>query len=83
MIPLFKRLWFALWYDELAARRWARGVLLWAATAGTAVMAVGPEVAATWTAKQWAMRLAFAGLAGAAGMITAGERNQKAPGASE
>lgn len=63
--------------DRMKVARYSRGVLLWAATATMQVLAVGMETALTWTAKQWAARLFVAGLAGAAGLVTAGEKNPK------
>lgn len=63
--------------DEMKLARYSRGVLLWAATAVGQVVASGIDTAAKWTPKQWGMRLFVAGLAGAAGLITAGQRNPK------
>lgn len=77
MIPLIRRLLYALLWDELAARRWARGALMWLGGAGITVMAVGWDVASKWTAREWVGRLAFAAVLGAAGMVTAGERNPR------
>jgi hypothetical protein len=63
--------------DNMKLARYSRGVLLWAATATGQVLAVGIDAASTWTPKQWGARLLVAGLAGAAGLVTAGERNAK------
>ena len=80
MIPLLRKLVYALLWDELAARRWVRGFLLWLGGAGTTVMAVGWDVAREWTPREWAGRMVFASVLGVAGMVTAGEKNPK-PGA--
>lgn len=76
MIPLFRNLVQALLYDELAARRWIRGLLLGVAMAGAQLAAAG-DAAALWTTRQWAIRIVFALFAAAAGMVTAGERNAR------
>ncbi len=75
MIPLIKKIIHALLYDELAAKRWLRGLFMWLGGAGVTVAAVGWEVARAWTLKEWAGRLAIAGLLGVGGMITAGQKN--------
>jgi hypothetical protein len=79
MIPLFRRMIFALLWDELAFVRWARGILLLVATAGLSIAAAPPGEAARWTAKEWAVRVGFGLAAAAAGMITAGEKNRAPP----
>jgi len=63
--------------DRMKLARYSRGFLLWAATTVGLVLAAGIDAALTWSPKQWAARLAVAGLAGGAGLITAGEKNPK------
>jgi hypothetical protein len=63
--------------DNLKLARYSRGFLLWGATALGQVLAAGIDTASTWTPKQWGARLFVAGLAGAAGLVTAGQRNAK------
>lgn len=77
MIPLVQKLIYALLWDELAARRWVRGFLLWAGGAAVMVASVGWEVAQAWSVREWVGRLAIAGILGAGGMVTAGERNPR------
>lgn len=77
MKTLITKTLHALWTDELAARRWIRGGLLWAGAVGTQLVSAGAEAAEQWTLRQWAVRLLVAGIVGAAGMVTAGERNPK------
>lgn len=80
MIPLFRRLWRAFWYDELFAARWGRGLLLWAGAVAAQVAASGGfDAAEKWTGERWAIVLGVAALTGAAGLITAGEKNPKTP----
>lgn len=67
MIPLFRRLWRLLLWDELAATRWLRGGLL---AASISVVQVAPP--AGWERARFVLALV---LAGAAGMVTAGEKN--------
>lgn len=62
--------------DRMKLARYSRGILLWAATATGQVLTVGIDVASEWTPRQWGARLFVAGLAGAAGIITAGEKNE-------
>ncbi len=63
--------------DELKLARYSRGVLLWGATALGQVLTAGIDAASAWTPRQWGVRLFVAGLAGAAGLITAGEKNPR------
>jgi hypothetical protein len=79
MIPLFRRLWAAVLYDEMAVRRWLRGALLAAAMAGAQIAASPAGEAAKWTSREWAVRILFAVLAGMAGMINLGHLNPKTP----
>jgi hypothetical protein len=80
MIPLMRRLWAAILYDEMAVRRWLRGALLAVAFAGAQLAATPAGEAATWTGKEWAVRVLFSLLAGAAAMINLGQpRQPKAP----
>lgn len=77
MIPLVKRLFHALLWDELAARRWIRGLLLWLGGAGIQVVSVGWDVAQGWSWREWSGRMLVAGILGLGGMVTAGERNAR------
>ncbi len=63
--------------DELKLARYSRGFLLWGATALGQVLTAGIDAASAWTPRQWGVRLFVAGLAGAAGLITAGEKNAR------
>lgn len=79
MIPLFRGLVHALLYDELAAKRWIRGFMLWLGGSAVMVASVGWEVAQAWSLREWFGRLSIAGILGLGGMITAGEKNPKPP----
>ena len=76
MIPLFRKLLWAFFYDEAAAKRWMRGSLLFAGGMGVNILAFPFEVVATWTLKEWAFRVAAAGALGFAGTIVGGEKNK-------
>ena len=75
MIPLIKRLMHALLWDELAARRWSRGALLWAGGVAVQLVSVEWATASAWTWREWLWRIGAAAVLGAGGMVTAGERN--------
>lgn len=78
MIPLLRRLAAGLkdlLWNEAKARAWARAFLLWASTAAATVVAYPIEVVVTWGLRDWAIRLAIAGVAGLAGLVVAGQRN--------
>jgi hypothetical protein len=77
VIPLFRRLWAAFWYDEMFAARWARGFLLWAGTVGMQLVSAGPDAAKTWSLGEWGVRLVVSAIVGSAGLITAGQPNPK------
>lgn len=76
MIPLFKKLFQKLFFDELAAARLLRGFLLWVGGMAVSVLAYPFDNVVTWTMKEWAYRVAAAGALGFAGMVTAGQKNQ-------
>ena len=75
MITLLKKLWKKMLYDEMAAARWIRGILLWASGMAISILAFPIEVVQTWGLRDWAYRAGVAGAMGAAGMITAGQKN--------
>lgn len=78
MWPLLKKTVHALVWDEMAARRWARGFFLWLGGAAIQVVSVGWPVASEWTAREWIGRLAVAGVLGVGGLVSVGERNPPA-----
>lgn len=69
MIPLAKRVWFLLWYDEQAALRWMRAFL---AGCGAMFISLAAYVPGEWPA---VMRIVGTVLISVTGMITAGQRN--------
>ena len=75
MITMLSKLWKRILYDEMAAARWGRGFLLWLASMSVSVLAFPIEVVQTWGVRDWMYRLAAAGVMGAAGLVTAGQRN--------
>lgn len=75
MRPLWNHFVDKLLNDELAVRRWARSLLMVLGGGAIQVASVGWDVASQWTAREWAGRLALACVLGAAGAITAGEKN--------
>ena len=75
MIPLFKKLIFAFFYDEKAAARWLRGGLLFIGGMAVSILAYPFVVIREWTAQEWIYRVAAAGALGFAGTITAGDKN--------
>ncbi len=87
MLTLIKHLLQAFLYDELAARRWARGFLFWlfgiavqivtAVTAPGQAAGAGIDVILSWTWKEWLVRLALAAVAGTGGAINLGQMNPK------
>jgi hypothetical protein len=76
VITLLGKLWTKMLYDEMAAARWWRGFLLWFAGMALSILAFPVEVVQTWGPRDWAYRAAVAGVMGAAGMITAGQKNE-------
>lgn len=75
MIPLFKKIIFKFFYDELAAARWLRGGLLFAGGMAVNVLAFPFSVVQAWTLQEWGYRVAAAGALGFAGTIAAGQKN--------
>ena len=73
MGKLIKTVLYELWTDEAAARRWIRGLLLWAGTTMSAVVAAGFDLASHWTLREWALRLGVSGIVGIAGLVSVGE----------
>lgn len=71
MIPLARKLWYAVRYDELAVRRWSRGLVL---TLSASAASFAPDITAT---PEQARIVRIVGVVAAliAGMITAGEKN--------
>jgi hypothetical protein len=78
MIPLIKKFFRNLFFDEMAAARLMRGFLLWLSGMAVSVLAYPMEVVQAWNMKDWGYRMAVAGVMGAAGMITAGQKNPTA-----
>jgi hypothetical protein len=74
MIPLLKRLWYAVRYDELAVRRWGRALLMGLAGGG---IAFADQLAAVLEAPGAvkAIKAAAVGAGFVALMINAGDRN--------
>jgi hypothetical protein len=62
-------------YSPERARLWLRSVLAWVAVAGAQIVVVPREQIATWSARDWAIRLGVAALAGLALGVKAGDRN--------
>ena len=77
MIPIIKTFLSELLWSPERARLWARGFLAWAAAVAAQLVTSTPEQILAWTARQWAVHLAVAGLAGLAVMVKAGEQNPK------
>ena len=75
MIPLLRAFWRELWWSPEAARVWMRAGLGWLAAVAAQVMAYPADVVSAWGARDWAIRLAIAGVAGLALLLKAGERN--------
>lgn len=73
MKPLFKKIAHSLWHDEMAARRWARGLLVGFGVTGAGAVQLAPE--------RWRLPLFLvAGLVGCVGgLISVGEPNPKPP----
>lgn len=78
MIPLLRRIWWAIRFDDVAMARWIRGSLLLVSAAAAQVVPYGLEVVRLWTWQDWAVVLAISIPAGIAGMINLGEMNDKA-----
>lgn len=76
MIPLFKHLWNALWYDEVAAKRWLTGFFLGMGATAIGIMAYPWEVVKAWTVGEWSWRLGAAAAVAIGGMIATGQKNQ-------
>jgi len=74
MIELWKSFVHAFLYDEMAIKRWVRGLL----SAGAMVMAqvILDQTWYTWTFKQWTLHMVPSIISFAAGSVTA-------PGASK
>lgn len=81
MIPLLKRIAGAFLYDELAARRWIRGLLLAFAAGGVAfadqLSSLFGEAGGSGTVRAIKITALVAGFFG--GSVTAGERNPTLP----
>lgn len=77
MLTILKKMVQCLLYDDVAVRRWVRGFLFWGTTAMTQVLSVGFDTASKWGTKELIFRLAVSGLAGVAGLINLGEKNQR------
>lgn len=77
MIPLLAQFFRELLFDKAKARRWTRGIFLWMGGAGIMVASVGWDVAKGWTLREWAGRLAIAGILGLGGLVSVGEKNEK------
>jgi len=75
MVPLFKKLWFALWFDEVAAKRWLVGLMTWLGSIATNVLAYPWEDVKTWDYYQWSFRCAAAGALAIGVMIATGQKN--------
>jgi hypothetical protein len=75
MIPLVINFFRNLLFDELAAKRLARGGLLWAGSMLISITAYPLEVVATWGFYDWLQRLLGAAVLGAGGLVTAGQKN--------
>jgi hypothetical protein len=76
MIPLLKRLIWAFFYDELAAKRWLRGGLFFIGGMAVNVLAFPYGVIKEWTLAEWGYRVAAAGALGFAGSIMGGQKNK-------
>jgi hypothetical protein len=78
MIPLFKKLIYAFFYDELAAKRWLRGGLFFVGGMSVNVLAFPYGVIKEWTLAEWGYRVAAAAALGFAGSIMGGQKNKSA-----
>jgi hypothetical protein len=74
MQPFFLKLMHAFLHDEMAFRRWMRGLLFALVTVLTNLLAVGEDIFMNWTLKQWVVRIFMALLAFAAGTINLGDK---------
>lgn len=79
MVPIIKQLWYAIRYDEVAIRRWLRGLLVVASATVAQVNAYSWEAAREWDWQSWIAVLLTAGVTGGAAMINLGERNPRGP----
>jgi hypothetical protein len=78
MIPLIKKLVYAFFYDELAAKRWLRGTLFFVGGMAVNVLAFPFTVVQAWTPQEWIYRVAAAGALGIGGSIIGGQKNKSA-----
>lgn len=80
MIPMFRKLWFKIRYDEVAVRRWGRALLM--AFAGGGIAFADQLAAITGSDGKW-IRIAavVAGFVSVA--INLGEKNEKPPEAPQ
>lgn len=74
MIPMFRRLWYRLRYDELAVQRWSRALLMGLATGG---IAFGDQLAAVLGSEVKSIKIAAVIAGFLSLMVTAGEKNEK------
>jgi len=75
MITLIKNFFYALLFDELAARRWLRAFFFWGGGMLISITAYPWEVVKTWEFMDWVYRLIGAAVLGAGGVVTAGQKN--------
>lgn len=79
MKPLLIGIVHALWYDEMAARRWLRGLAGFLSALAVQVAAAGMEAMQSWTPKQWAMHVGLSLFGLIHGLISVGEKNKEQP----
>jgi hypothetical protein len=76
VIPLLRNAWKSLTTDEMAARRWIRGLLVGFGVSGIGAVPYAPEKWRLWV-------LLGSGLSGCiGGLISVGEKNPPAPPAA-
>jgi len=76
MIPLIKRIIYAFFFDELAAKRWLRGALFFFGGMAVNILAFPFAIVEAWTLREWGYRVAAAAALGFAGSIMGGRPNQ-------
>lgn len=76
MIPLIRKFFHAILFDELAARRWIVGFIVWSGSVGTNVLAYPWDDVKTWGVGEWGYRLAAAAALSVGVMVATGQKNQ-------
>lgn len=77
MWPFLKNLWHSVIYDEVAVRRWGRGLGVWIGAQATQMLS-DPNWP-NWSLKEWTLRVGVSSITGGAVMVNLGEKNPKQP----